>query len=493
MPVSMRMVKDVPVGSAAATTAEAAFKRGRISHWDEVARMDDMWRPTGVGYHRRLASVYRNLVAPGLRVLELGCGLGDLLAALKPAHGVGVDLSPEMVARASARHPGLTFVRQDAESLELEGTFDVVILSDLVNDLWDVQRALERLRAVCHPGTRVLVNTHSRAWEYPLGIAERLGLARPVLRQNWFTLPDLENLLALAGFETLRRFQDVLWPVATPILDSLCNRWLVKLWPFRHLALTNVLVARPAPNGDARASSPLVSVVVPARNEAGNVPEIFARVPEMGRGTEIIFVEGHSRDDTRAAIERGILENPHRRARLYVQEGKGKGDAVRLGFAKATGEILVILDADLTVRPEDLPRFVEALLSRRGEFVNGVRLVYPMEDRAMRFLNLLGNKFFSHAFSWLIGQRVKDTLCGTKVLWRSQYERIAANRSYFGDFDPFGDYDLLFGAARQNLKIVDLPVRYGERKYGETNIQRFRHGLLLFRMVAFAARRLKFI
>jgi glycosyltransferase involved in cell wall biosynthesis len=271
----------------------------------------------------------------------------------------------------------------------------------------------------------------------------------------------------------------------------LANTFLVKLPFFRAFALTNVLVARPA--AERRERPPVVSVIVPARNEAGNVEEIFARTPEMGAGTEIVFVEGHSTDGTYETIERAIAAHPERRCRLLRQTGKGKGDAVRLGFAEASGEVLMILDADLTVPPEDLPRFYEALVSGVGEFVNGVRLVYPMQDRAMRFLNLLGNKFFSLAFSWLLGQVVKDTLCGTKVLWRDAYRRIAENRAAFGDFDPFGDFDLIFGAAKQNLKLVDLPIRYRERTYGTTNIQRFRHGLVLLRMVVFAAGRIKFV
>jgi glycosyltransferase involved in cell wall biosynthesis len=242
-----------------------------------------------------------------------------------------------------------------------------------------------------------------------------------------------------------------------------------------------------------RAEEPRVSVIVPARNEAGNIRRILRETPEMGGGTELIFVEGHSTDDTAGEIERAIAETPGRRAVLLRQTGKGKGDAVRLGFAAAEGEILMILDADLTVPSETLPRFYEALRSGKGEFANGVRLVYPMEKEAMRFLNLVGNKFFSLAFSWLLGQPVKDTLCGTKALWRVDYEKIAKNRSCFGDFDPFGDFDLLFGAARLNLKIMEVPIRYRERSYGRTNISRWRHGWLLLRMVLFAVRRIKFV
>jgi glycosyltransferase involved in cell wall biosynthesis len=233
-------------------------------------------------------------------------------------------------------------------------------------------------------------------------------------------------------------------------------------------------------------------VIVPARNEAGNIAEILDRVPDMGAGTELIFVEGHSSDLTYEAIEQAAAQGK-RQVRLFRQTGKGKGDAVRLGFSKATGDIFMILDADLTVRPEDLPKFYEALIAGKGEFINGVRLVYPMADQAMRLFNFLGNKFFSVAFTWLLRQPVKDTLCGTKVLWKRDYELIVANRAYFGDFDPFGDFDLLFGAARLNRKIVDLPVRYGARTYGDTNIDRWRHGLLLLRMAVFAALRIKFV
>jgi glycosyltransferase involved in cell wall biosynthesis len=268
---------------------------------------------------------------------------------------------------------------------------------------------------------------------------------------------------------------------------------VVRLWPFRHVALTNVFVARPRGIPDPKLAEPVVSVVVAARNEEGHIDEIIERTPAMGAGTELIFVEGGSSDDTWGAIQRAIAANPDRNIQAFQQTGKGKGDAVRLGFSKATGNVLMILDADMTVPPEDLPRFYDALVSGKAEYVNGVRLVYPMEERAMRFWNLVGNKFFSLAFSWILGQPIKDTLCGTKVLSRENYERLAANRSYFGDFDPFGDFDLIFGAAKLNLKMIDLPVRYRERRYGDTNISRWSHGWTLLKMVAFSLRRIKFV
>jgi glycosyltransferase involved in cell wall biosynthesis len=318
-------------------------------------------------------------------------------------------------------------------------------------------------------------------------MARTLNLAAPNLFQNWLTREDIDGLLRLSNFETVRMIREILWPLP---LGGLANRVLVRLWPFTELAFSNVVIARPEPQ---RATEPSVSVIIPARNESGNIQAIFERTPRMGRETELIFVEGHSRDDTYEAIEREMAAHPSTASLLLRQSGVGKADAVRLGFASAKGDVLMILDADMTVPPEDLPRFYEALVSGKGEFINGVRLVYPMEKEAMRTLNFLGNKFFSLAFSWLLGQPIKDTLCGTKVLWKKDYEQIAANRSYFGEFDPFGDYDLIFGAAKLNRKILDLPIRYRERTYGSTNISRFRHGFLLLRMVAFAARRIKFV
>jgi hypothetical protein len=381
----------------------------------------------------------------------------------------------------------------DANALELEGEFDFIICSDLLNDLWDVQTVFEEIAPHCHPGTRILINCYSRLWEMPRRLAEALGLAKPQLSQNWLTVEDIENLLTLAGFETIRTLPEIMCPLRVPLVDTLCNRYLVKIWPFRWFGLTNFIVARPTPALFEAALDPVVTVVVPARNEAGNIAAIFDRVPVMGAGTELIFVEGNSSDATYERIEQEIASRPGSTAKLYKQTGKGKGDAVRVGFERSTGELLMILDADLTVPPEDLPRFYEAWRTGRGDFINGVRLVYPMEEKAMRFFNLLGNKFFSLAFTWLLGQSVKDSLCGTKVLSRTHYQTIAANRGYFGEIDPFGDFDLLFGAARYNLKILDLPVRYRERKYGETNIQRWKHGMLLLRMVMLASRRIRFV
>ncbi len=442
----------------------------------------------GRGYRSLLAHYYNLLIPTGASVLEIGCGSGALLAQLNATRKVGVDLSATQIAAARTRVPAAEFHVQAGEALELSERFDCIIISDTLNLAADVQRLLEQLHTVAHPGTRLLVNFHNSLWRPFLSLVTAFGLKERHPQNSWLASSDVVNLLQLAGWSPVCQQARLLLPVRLLGVEILLNRWLAPL--LQWFCLTIFISARPGRS--ALPGRPTVSVIIPARNEAGNIAAAVRRTPEMGGGTELIFVEGHSRDDTWAQIEQVVRDNPQRKIKIMQQTGKGKGDAVRLGFAAATGDILMILDADLTMPPEELPKFYEVIASGRAEFANGVRLVYPMEKEAMQFLNLCANKAFGLIFTWLLGQPVKDTLCGTKVLSRVQYEKIAANRAYFGDFDPFGDFDLLFGAAKLNLQIADVPIRYKERTYGSTNIQRWKHGWLLLRMVLFAARKLKF-
>jgi SAM-dependent methyltransferase len=441
-------------------------------------------------YHDLLKSHFRFLVPPHSRVAEIGCGLGDLLAAVEPARGFGVDFSPAVIELARQRHPEHEFLVAEASLVSSEEKFDYIMVSDLVNDLPDVQGLLTRLHEQAHSRTRLVINFFNTLWRPVLSLAIKIGAKSPAPLQNWLSLGDMKNLLHLAGWEVIKEDTRILWPLRTPLLSWVLNRWLAPL--LKPFCLTIFLVARPRPQ-PAVSQHYHCTVVIPARNEAGNIEAAVQRTPEMGLGTEILFIEGHSGDTTWEEIRRVKSLYPERNIRMLKQQSKGKGGAVREAFEQATGDLLFILDADLTMPPEQLPKFYEVARSGTADFVNGVRLVYPMEQEAMRFANIVANHLFSFTFSWLLGQRVKDTLCGTKVLFRADYEAIANNRAYFGDFDPFGDFDLLFGAAKLNLRIVDLPIRYQARSYGETNIQRWRHGFLLLRMVLFAATRLKFI
>ena len=448
----------------------------------------------GEGYRQLLARYYRRMFPADASVLEVGCGAGDLLALLPTRDVTGVDLSPVQIAAARSRLPHGTFHVQAGERLALDRTFDVIILSETINFAADVQRIFENLHAVATPQTRLVLNFFSSLWRPVLALATEFGLKTPTPPCNWLSHKDVWNLCALADWQVIKTQNRILYPAPTAGLDELCNRWLAPLMP--SLCLTVFVVARPRARVStlpAGTAAPTVSVVVPARNEAGNIEAAVRRTPEMGGGTELIFVEGHSRDNTWEEIERAAAQFSDRRIRTLRQTGQGKGNAVREAFAAATGDILMILDADLTMPPEELPKYYRALTAGHAEFANGVRLVYPMEQHAMQFLNLCANKFFGEAFTWLLGQTVKDTLCGTKALYRRDYLKIAANREYFGDFDPFGDFDLLFGADKLNLQIADIPIRYRERTYGSTNIQRWSHGALLLRMMVFAARKLKFV
>jgi hypothetical protein len=368
-------------------------------------------------------------------------------------------------------------------------------MADILESLDDIQGALDQLRACCNPSTRIICNFFNHLWEPVLKVGETAGLKFKNPLNNWLAMEDMENLFYLSGYDVVSRGSRMLFPRQVPGVTFFLNRIVANMPLVYHLCMTQYLIVRPQPApAEDWETKYSVSVIIPTRDEAGNIEGAFARTPRLGKWTELIFVDGNSKDGTVEAIEQGIKEHGHEWERailIHQGDGRGKGDAVRKGFAAARGDILMILDSDLTMPPEDLPKYYEAIARGRGEFINGCRLVYPMEEKAMRFINLLGNKTFSMIFTWLLRQRLKDTLCGTKVLWREDYEQIAANRHYFGDFDPFGDFDLIFGAAKLDRKIVDLPIKYRERVYGEIKIERWKHAALLFRMCGVALRRLK--
>lgn len=431
-----------------------------------------------------------------LSVLEIGCGTGELLHSIKGKRKMGIDFSPAMIDIAKKQFPELELKVMQAENIQLNEKFDLIILSNLIGFVDDVQQVFEQLHKVCHERTRIIVTYYNHFWEPILKFAEFIGFKTKTPNQNWLTRIDIKNLLMLSGFDTYRESKRMIFPVYIPLLSSFLNKVLAKLPVIRLLAMNNFSFAKPTSvnSPEVVAEKYSVSIVIPARNESGNIENGLLRIPKFGKWQEVIFVEGNSTDDTWEKINE--IKNKYsatHKIKISKQEGKGKADAVRKGFAIAEGDILMILDADLTVPPEDLPKFYDAIATGKGDFINGCRLVYQMEKEAMRFLNMLGNKFFGMAFSWLLDQPFKDTLCGTKVIFKSDYEKLITNRKFFGEFDPFGDYDLIFGAFKLNLKTVELPIRYRERTYGSTNISRFKHGLILLRMCFFAARKIKFI
>lgn len=467
-----------------------------LDFFKKTAQQRDKWKRRRQYYWQDLEKFCNYVVPENASVLEIGCGTGDLLANLKTSHKVGIDYSSEVIAIAKQKHPAITFYEMAAESISLTEKFDYIIISNVIGYVKDIQQIFEELKKVSHSSTKIIVTYYNFLWQPLLSLAEILHLRMPQPEQNWLSRADIKNLLYLAGFDAFKEGERFLFPFYVPLLSNFLNKYIAKLPFIRKLCLTDYVIAKPLPELEEKQwkHKYSVSVVIPARNESGNIENAILRTPKMGSHTELIFIEGNSTDDTWEMIQKMAqkYQGSHD-IKIAKQDGKGKGDAVRKGYDMASGDILMILDADLTMPPEDLPRFYDALSSGKGEFINGSRLVYNMDKKAMRFLNLLANKFFSVMFTWLLGQRFKDTLCGTKVLFKSDYENLKKGRAFFGDFDPFGDFDLIFGAAKLNLKTVEIPIRYKERTYGTTNISRFKHGLILLRMCAFASRKIKFI
>ncbi|NOX47629.1 MAG: glycosyltransferase [Chlorobi bacterium] len=459
-------------------------------YFEQLATKRDKWKKRNRFYHKTLQKHFSFIIPEGSKVLELGCGTGDLLDSVKPSVGVGIDFSEKMISIAKGKYPRLEFYTADAADYKSGVHFDYVILSDLLSSLWDIQLVLHNLKNLVNPRTKIIISAYNYLWEPSLKLGELLGLKEKQPLQSWLSVKDIKNLLELEDFEIIKVDRKLLFPKYIPIVNLIFNVFLANLPGINRLNLVNLITARPRVQKQEEKS---ITIVIPSRNEKGNTENAIKRTPVFGSHQEFIFIEGGSQDGTYEEMLRVQKAYPDKDIKVMKQTGKGKGNAVREAFDAASCDILMILDADLTTPPEDMEKFYDALVQNHGEFINGCRLVYPMDKQAMRFLNYLGNKFFGWFFSYLLGQRLKDTLCGTKVLYKKDYELIQENRKYFGDFDPFGDFDLIFGAAKLNLKITEVIVRYRDREYGSTQISRFKHGLLLVRMSLFAARKIKFI
>jgi hypothetical protein len=464
-------------------------REARREHQAAIAGQRDAWIRSNRYFYDRLKRTLQFIVEPGKRVLEVRCEIGHLLASVKPSHGVGVEISEAMVECASRQHPDLRFVKCDAEELRLDETFDYILFNHIF-DTVDILRALERLRQHCTRETLLVVINYNYLWQPILEFSSKIGLRSRFVEPNWVSENDIRGFLKLAGFRPVRKHRLLLFPKWIPLFSSVMNGLVARLPGLRRLCLMQIMVARPLaePNSEEDVT---VSVVIPCRNEAGNVRHAVERVPSMGRRTEILFCDDKSSDGTVDEVRRMQALYPDKDIRLLEGPGICKAENVWTGFRAARGDVLMILDADLTVMPEELPMFLRALVTSRGEFVNGSRLVYPMPHLAMKFANMIGNKFFGLVFSFLLDQRVKDTLCGTKVLWRKDWLRMERNLGSWGIKDLWGDYELLFGASKLHLEVVEVPVHYQERIHGATKMTKvFSNGLRMLRICWHAWHRL---
>lgn len=458
-------------------------------------RSFDYWLSKNSYYHVFNATFYKFVVPKNSKVLHIGCRNGFLLNALSVKLGVGIEFDEQFLLEAREKHPDFNFFSDltSLENSELNQKFDYIIISNVIMETDDIQIFLQDIKKFCDSHTRLVLDWYSTLWEPILNITQKLGLRRPTDIKNWVSVYDVSNFLYLSGFDIVTSGKQILFPKYIPVISWMLNNFFALIPGIRSLCLENWVIARPILNLNQESYSKnySVSIIIPCRNEMGNIEAAVKRCPTLGKFTEIIFIEGHSKDNTYEEIERVANLYPEKNIKYSRQDGIGKGDAVRKGFAMTSCDILMIQDADLTAPPEELPKFFDAIASGKGEFINGSRLVYGMENNAMRFLNLIANYGFAVLFSWTLGQRVKDTLCGTKVLFKKDYDLIASNRDFFGDFDPFGDFDLLFGAAKLSRKIVDMPVKYKSRTYGTSQISRFSAGVLLLRMNILAIKKFK--
>ncbi len=461
-------------------------------YFDWVSENGTTARNRQKAFHNQLIDLHRHHIPSGSTVIEWGCGNGELLNALDPQRGLGIDISQNMIAKANTNSGNCEYRQGDLHNTRVDEKFKHIVCSYLTGYLEDIQKCLENLKVSADSSTRLYISSLNSVWHPILSLGQSIGSVVKQPPSNWLALSDLVNLLELSGWEVITKSSEQLLPYNIPIISEIFNRWLVRLPFFRHFGSTLFIVARPKIkpvfNSDVSCS-----VIVPARNEAGNIKAALDRIPTLGKQTEIIFVEGNSNDNTWDTIQNEVkaYKGPHK-VSYCQQPGKGKWDAVFCGFSKAVGDVLVIQDGDLTAPPEDLPKFFDAVANGHTEFANGSRLVYPMEDNAMRFLNFMGNKFFALSLSAVIKQPIKDSLCGTKMISRKNYDQLLIRIKLFGDFDPFGDFNLLFGSSLLDLKIRDIPVRYKDRTYGDTNISRFKHGWILLKMTVFGLRHLRF-
>lgn len=468
------------------------------NHFDKLASSRDIWIKKSKGFYSEDIRCMKELIPSESKVLEIGCGNGHLLSSLKPSYGLGIDISREMIIKAKEKNKNLIFIEADIEDensiKEINEVFDFIILSDTIGYLRDIEGTLKRIHKFCNADTRIIIAYYSPIWEPVLNLAAWLKLKMPELTKTLLNESDISFLMSSAGFETVKKQKKIIFPFSFLGIGRLINRFISCIPLVSYLCVRNYVISRSL-HAVSLNLPRSASVIIPCRNEKGNIRNALERLPVFTENIEIIFVEGHSHDGTWEEVNKVILDptfiDKGFKMVAIQQKGKGKADAVFQAFEKATNDVLIILDGDLTVPPEDIPKFWNKISNGDAEYVNGSRLIYPMENEAMRFLNYVANKMFSILFTWLLGQRYTDTLCGTKVIRKSHYEKARKRNKDLGDFDPFGDFFIIFGAARLNLKMLEVPIRYRAREYGETQISRFSHGFLLIKMVIFAFFKLK--
>ncbi|MFA5858928.1 MAG: glycosyltransferase [Elusimicrobiota bacterium] len=466
-----------------------------ITHYEYYAGTIDEWQGRNKYYHNTIKEVLGFAVMQNCKVLDLSCHNGALLASLKPSYGIGIDISPKMVELAGKNYPetNTKFVCADIEKDKFpfaeDEKFDYIILNNTLSETADIQKLFKRITKHCTSDTRVIVMQYNPIWQPLLKFGEKVGLKMPEMNHNWLSIDDVENFLEITGYQPVKRGYSLLFPKYIPVISEILNKFFAKIPFLRRLCIMQYCVSRmliPPEN----AEDMTVSVILCVRDEEKNVEPLVQRIPVMGKHTEIVFVEGGSKDNTRTEVERIITKYPEKDIKLYIQDGKGKADACRKGYLNANGDFMILLEADLTTPPEEVQLFYDVYKAGIGEYINGSRLVYRMDKDSMPFVNHIGNRSFGIIFSLLLGQRFTDTLCGLKAISKNNYRtKITDALKVWGDFDPFGDFELIYSVIKNNMKVAEVPVHYIPRVYGAPKTQVVKHGMLLLKMVWVAFKR----
>jgi len=456
-------------------------------HLNGIASQRDQWFEKNSYYHSQLLAYYQFIIPKGSKILQLGCEIGNLIGKLEPSYGMGVDVSDQMINIAKQKYPDIHFRCENIEEFLIEEKFDYIILSGTLGCIENIQALLQRILKMANSETRIIINHYNALWEPILRVGEILKWKMPEIIFNWLSIDDIENFLYISGYQVVRRDFLLLFPVHIPILSRILNRIIGKLPIIRRLTSTHCIVARPNMPPD-NVDDLTSSVILTCRDEEENIQGLVEGIPQMGKHTEIIFVEGHSQDNTVGKIKEMQNKYPDKDIKLLKQKGIGQRDAFAMGFDHAKGDLLCWLEADLTIPPQEIELFWKAYITGKGEYINGSRFIYKMQKDSMPLLNILGNRFFGNVFTMILKQRITDTLCGYKAISRKGYEKVCKQKDYFGDFDPFGDFELILGASKICLKFAEVPVHYRPRSYGSSKAYGksfngfLKHAWLLIRM-----------
>src|SRR3989338_2088423 len=439
-----------------------------------VAEKYEYWRNKNLYYHNEITRFYKDIIPKNKNILEVGSADGYLLNELCPNRGVGVDISAQMIDIARKKFPHLNFVNSSIENYSYVHSFDYIVLSNILEFVSDLYIFFSAMASKASPKTKMIITSINPLWEPAMKLATRLKMRIPVQMKNFVTSKDIENMLNISGWEVIESNYRMFSPVKIPLISFFLNKLIPRLPVLKNLCIIQFIIAKPKQLFTIDHSLSC-SVIIPCHNEEGNIEECIDRIPSLGSFTEVVVVDDGSNDKT-ATLVKNIQSGKKRVRLISYTPNKGKGHAVKTGFESATGDILIILDADMAVLPEELSKFYMVLASSQAEFINGTRMLYDMAPGAMKFINYLGNKIFGIILSFIIGQRNTDTLCGTKAFYNSDYMNFKMRRC------PWGDFDLLFEAARMKLKTVEMPVHYFPRREGRSKMKAFKHGLMLLKM-----------